>query len=539
MIAHKSQPLGLLEPAGAARLRLFRNYGLIAKDLVQQGRLVVIMLIATVLVQFAPWISLDLSDHTRQALYQVAPDVFHAMFIATALLFGIVLSSDEVEHKTTTLLLAQPISPLGVMLRKLVVGLLLLGAWVVLAGLTLGFISGYGLEMFSVLGRQNFRLLTLMDSFQGAPMVPLVGLSLLITGLTFGWVFRTMVSSALLAAVAFFAYLTLLDKVLAPVGWPPMQRQAMHVAGYLIWLGLMVYLFPRLYRRSTYAEGLKDFSIPALERAGQYLRFRRRGKVLPFDPPHARLLRMPAVYLAMFYLVSLPLLAGDGPGMLFVLLLPAPAAFVGAAVFTPEERYSSRHFIYALPLVRTRTFWLRARSLGIWGTFIGAAFFVGFAIAVWKSSTPGHRNDIESLPVYVPLVICAASVILFVLGGLYRLLFKSRLAAAFFAYVTLISCLVISVISFSNFLRMEGISGGDSQVRIPTSAWFYLLWMCCVGIGLPLLALWLAYCRSHLLETSEGLRGRLALLLLLLFVGWGGALLSAAPTHLLSILTGR
>jgi hypothetical protein len=275
-------------------------------------------------------------------------------------------------------------------------------------------------------------------------------------------------------------------------------------------------------------EGEIARSMPAVEAALSTRRQRWWSRKRGFDPPTAHLLRLPliltiiaAVILPWFMQVSRSPDAGSQSFLLFP-VAPLFGALLGTAAVSHGERLRHTFYLYSLPVSRGRLF--RKRM----GALLAASVVL---ILVWM--TPG-RFSLDTMPKDV-LVPYAAGALLGLstpaTAWLCALLFRVRLFAIIAALTVSIPLGIAAVASLGALLLARPVFGWSEPI-------VYIAWALLVAVGLPVLASWLAYCRSPLLEQSEGRRALVALVVLPLLAVWGTPLLLVSPQHLLIMIFG-
>lgn len=275
---------------------------------------------------------------------------------------------------------------------------------------------------------------------------------------------------------------------------------------------LASHLTPSTERTATLLTGLGHAAVLAglarigmsrrLEGEGVALLWRPLGGGLPALPLFGRwslgwspvltfLILMTAIVVLM---VWYPLLDPVEAMELFPLVVVA--ALIGATCIRPEETDGIRFGLYALPLCRARL--LAARAL-IAILFALASLAVGLIAVAWLAPARG-LDFVFAHGASLTMVAIGAALV----GLLVRLFIRFVLIAMFVAGAAIL------MPAMAGLLALELIR--HDVPLWPHLALAQLLWCVAVLTGLPALFLWVAFCRSPLLELPERTRGPLGIL---------------------------
>ena len=533
----------------------YRATGVFAKDIVHHANVLVTMLLASCFALYLPWVGKLMDGRTydlnMQLITSNAASIYLSMLIACAFVFGLVLSSDEVESRTITLLDSLPCSRYRHLAYKFLAGAVMLIVWAITAALLMGWLSENGLTLLLALMRDKIALFSVALDYPGTgPITLLQCASLLLTGLVSGLLFQGLAGSAILGILAYCAYLLVVGHLFIEKNYSDSAVNWINAVGLIAWAAFMIFLYPRVFRRThdhrSDAAGRIEATSRSWRDVTSFLQYRRtRTTKVAFDPPDRYLLRVPVATLCGFILVVLPLVSwaiGIANMNLYfwipIIGFPLAVALVGTGAWLPEERQSARFSSYTLPVSRSAIFWPRVRTTMIAAVLLSLCTLTGMMLTVYAAMKPGDRFELlERIPWELTIAV-GAVFSLFLLGFLFRLFYSSRMIATAFAAMVTLAWIPAAVASMSNFASLHGVPRGGTlaSADIPAECFIYGFWMFAVICALPIGVSYLGFCRTRLLETSERTRGSISLVLFLLLIIWGGFLLATPPTDIYTIL---
>jgi len=508
---------------------VYSRFGAIAKDVIQHLPLVLVLIALSVLVMYLPWfMNLSGLHYKPDVLYHNAPGIYLVMLTTTVYLLGLVLSSSENEARTQALIDILPASTWKHLLYKVTAGFILITFWVVFAGIFMGGLSGRGLELFSTLTSGSHRVLGAMEFTSSGTVKFLQFAGAFMTALLTGMLFESLALAAI-AGMVIYATLSQL------IGSYLMSHQSNVTSLSFLTLGSYIAVLTLLYRPVVrYNRRRHNTSAAEATRAsnriskGMYLHLAG----LSFDPPNRHVLRFPAV-LAILSTGLIVLVPHSDLFIVGVGFYPMVAAAMGASAWTADERNGARFLTYSLPVTRNQLFWPRIGAITAAALVYGLCLLVvvGAAAVVFGSEQRRDQFLSELDKQGMMMILCVAgAVVTAYLGALFRLFFRSIIITAIVAVVIVLVWGTIALVGSDQLYAWS--EGNKTELTI------HGLWLALVGLGLPLLCMWITYCRSHLLERPEAVRARVALVLFFLLVVWGGFLLATPPTHLIKIVLG-
>lgn len=470
--------------------------------------------------------------------------------IATAFVVGIAMADDEEESSTRRFLDQLPARGYRHALAKLASGALLvvcgtLCAWLLL-DLTVGMPRSLTQNLVHPL-EYNLDIKRLTPT-QVAWITLLLPLSQLLAGLGAGALARNLTLAVSVGILGQLAAYGLLLTLAEGVYGSNVETNVLFLLGYGVvisllglWALLAAYRYPR--------QGSPVLAWPKWSTARSTRISEHRSAVWSRWVPAWHPLRSylwiaaPLVFLSYPFFTWLEETRGkeDELWILQTLILLAVAGnLFGSLLFTTSEHDATRFQGYALPLRRERILGRKLLMLAedmavLWLMIVGGVLLaasVSLSLgSSWLSTVLIYgwqeiRHD-GALLVFVPELF-VFSLVLSLLVSLFTLFLRMRLIAMVLGSGL---CAIWFYVAAASIL-----TGPDLPGRGLTDLVIKMLWTAVVGLGLPLLALFLSFCRSPLLESSPTRRGLAGLALAAFLLVWGTFLLTLSPMDLFRIL---
>lgn len=517
----------LLEP-------LFRGTGLLGKDLWRYFPLpVLISLISVVPFVWQRLLGFPLSW---------VAGVFLTSAAVSAFCIGIALTGEEEDSGTRRFMDQLPAKTLRHGWTKLLSGVLLVLLWAVCQSLLLAsltaFPSGLVRTIVDYLYDSYQARHTLLDADRMVALfLVLLPIAQLLTGLASGALIPNLTLSVIVGValewMSMLAWFLVAEKCLKLNTNGDGAKLVTFLSMWsILCLGayLWAYSKPRQPRASL-IERLRPYVTVELS----LFHRSRSGSQLVF--PEQKMLRSPLRTLAACALLSLPMFVWRIRGseifhdctMMSALFLVAAACILGSSLWSNAERDGVRFQGFSLPQRPDQMLAQRVKALlvaDLW--FIAwmvvallAAFGLGWYMGKLDPSFLRAEQVGKSLRIILPvsLDIVMAYFSLSLLVSFFTLLVRMKLIA-----------MVLGVV-VTGFWCVAG--GRRPDTTLASAA--YLVWAEVVSLGLPLLLLFVGYCRSPLLELSEKRRGMVAAATCALLIFWGSFLLGLSPADLVKM----
>lgn len=513
MSAPMDYPASPLRPG--LRAALFAATGTAGKDVV---RFIALPLGMALIYMVSEMIAPSLADKSPILSRFRGAELYFRMLAVTAYAIGLVLTFEERETRTWWFLRLLPARPLGLLAHKLLAGVVLLGVYMAAVSAVVAVIPGGWGELTHWLSEP--------DRVQACVAQTLAGFA---TGFALPLVLPpnlvTIVLAGLAALVAFMALAYTAGGVATGGFFSAESSYYVGSRGYAVmmvaWSVIMALIAIAAVGRR---EGEIARSMPAVEVALSTRRRRWWHRDCGFDPPTVHLLRLPLI-LTITAAVILPWLMrvwnrDDSESHALLLFLMAP--LLGASAVSHGERLRHTFYLYSLPVSRGHFFRKRMGALLAASVVLVMAWLTPILLSLLKMPA-------ELLGVFVAgAVVCMSTA---VTAWLCALLLRVRLFAIMAALMVSIPFGIAAGASLTSMLFGRPVFGWSEPI-------VYLAWALLVAVGLPVLASWLAFCRSPLLEQSEGRRALVALIVLPLLAAWGTLLLLVSPQHFFIMIFG-
>lgn len=447
---------------------------------------------------------------------------FYAALLALGFATGLALSTEEEESGTRRLLDALPMGRLRLLAGKAAAGAMLLAFGGLLDGVSIAFASG---ERWGFLSRifAADRALSIFVVLPLTPWVlPLAGMSFLLTGLVCGTLFGNLAVAALAGGVCQMGYLALAELLRRELTATDGGSAPYSAAVLLVWCGAMLCAYPVAFTAGRETEGRSGLPWISVLRA---LRPGRRAPAMELSVVAGRQLRIVFYVLAVPCLL-LPLLRQmkSAPGLWMqtaAVVIPASAALLGACALRAEERDRMRFFVYALPVSRQAILWTRLRELIKWALLLTLLTGAGFlaAGAIWDTSDTAEH----ALNPMLALALLACVTIWGALAACLVSLFQRQR--------------IISVVLGAVCCGYWGVATSCSALNTMAPDWTrwtwetacYVIWAFAAGTGLLLVALRAAFAASPLPEMQESGRGLALIAVYPVLLVWGRFIISMSP----------
>ncbi|MBX7246663.1 MAG: hypothetical protein K1X53_14295 [Candidatus Sumerlaeaceae bacterium] len=502
-------------PVRLPSVPLLRASGIIGKDLLRYWPFPAFLAVMTwgaiLLIMISP------QGLRNVELFQAATQ-FQQMLVVSAYAIGLAVMFEERESKSWMLFRLLPCRPGVILFQKLVAAILLLAFYFVCAlflswlqtGGRVYEISGGAISFASALKRG------------GEPEAIMAVVAALVTGLALPLLLPpnlTVVAIAGPASLGLFIYAV--QFLWGSPFFPPTRAEGALSITLFIWSVVMfAIMVHRLYKPNF---SLSD-EVPELQ-VVQVANDRVSKK--PFDHPVDHHLRYPFLA-ALVAALFAPLLFEEiekSEGAFALILMPVLGALIGIAVISDAERVSDRFAMYGLPISRSQIFWPRIRALAGRCAILYLAWIFGVIMAGSLSKNSSWQAWSFGLIAFAGLFSAA------LLGFLFSLFVRLKLVALILTgSLELVWCIAFGTMLLGGYDEFIPIGPGEVPV--------YIGWALIVMLGLPLLALYLAFCRSYLLETSEGRRGLVLLIVGFFLQVWGATLLVTSPYYLYVVIFG-